>query len=253
MSKIGINQNAALHAGHRKRFKTRFLEEGLDSFADHEILELLLFYSIPQKNTNEIAHRLIRQFGSLHGVFSATVAELTRVEGISDNSATHIRFIASLFKQLSIRKITNEPLGEPPTLKSIGEALTTLLSYETNEAVYIALFDGDMRILGCQELHTGNRCSSNISVRSIINCAIQCNAQNIILAHNHPNSSPLPSAEDIQSTHRLLNIPGCLDLQLVEHFVIADEKYHPIINTIDGQKSSMEILGFPSDSGTVYF
>ena len=72
------------HDGHRSRMRSRFIETGLNSFEDHEVLELLLFYGQPRKNTNETAHALLNRFGSLHQVFNASIADLQEVEGVSD-------------------------------------------------------------------------------------------------------------------------------------------------------------------------
>ena len=84
------------HSGHRVRLKQRFLSEGLDAFNEHQILELLLFYTIPLKDTNEIAHDLIKTFGSLSRVFDAHPKELQKVHGISEHSSTLISMIPQL-------------------------------------------------------------------------------------------------------------------------------------------------------------
>ena len=85
-----------MHSQHRKRMKERFLLEGLEHFEPHNILELLLFYSVPQKDTNETAHLLIERFGSLRGVLDAPFEELCRVPGIKEHSATLIKLIPAL-------------------------------------------------------------------------------------------------------------------------------------------------------------
>ena len=90
----------SVHEGHRQRKKEQFREHGLDAFADHEALELLLYYAIPRQDTNPIAHRLIERFGSLEGVFSAPAYELQKVEGVGENAATLIRLLFPLCRRV---------------------------------------------------------------------------------------------------------------------------------------------------------
>ncbi|MBR2371152.1 MAG: RadC family protein [Clostridia bacterium] len=255
MDNTKIKKDVPLHAGHRKRMKERFLEAGLDSFAPHEILEMLLFYSIPQKNTNEIGHRLIKCFGDLQGVFSAPISELTKIEGISENSATHIKFISALFQQIAKRRLSESIVGKTATLEEVGESLTHLFFCAEVETVYLLLFDGEMRIIDCVLLHEGDNCSARISERKIASYVLKNeNTQNIILAHNHIHSSPLPSVEDIQSTHQLKNWIAKMGAYLAEHFVISGGKYHPILNTVGGIRSAADVvIDEATEESAVYF
>ena len=89
-----------VHEGHRSRKKEQFRAHGLDAFADHEVLELLLYYAVPRQDTNPIAHRLMEKFGSLDAVFAADRAALEEVEGIGENASTLISLMFPLMHRI---------------------------------------------------------------------------------------------------------------------------------------------------------
>ena len=108
MAKDVKQEKKNVHEGHRDRLRQRFLQEGLENFQDHNVLELLLFYSIPRKDTNEEAHNLINRFGSLSGVFDASFEELCEVKGIGENSAALIKIMPELFKKYEVDIVRND-------------------------------------------------------------------------------------------------------------------------------------------------
>ena len=107
------------HEGHRQRLKNRFLTEGLDSFETHNILELLLFYSIPQRDTNGIAHKLLDTFGSLKGVFEADFEELIKIDGIKENTATLLKLIPEVARAYFHEEMDEQKIFD--TAEKIGK------------------------------------------------------------------------------------------------------------------------------------
>ena len=95
---------AGEHAGHRQRMRERFLCGGLDGFADHEVLELMLFYAIPQRNVNPLAHRLLERFGTLHAVLEASVADLMKVEGVGRHTALLLNLFSHAARRLEMSR-----------------------------------------------------------------------------------------------------------------------------------------------------
>lgn len=228
-----------LHEGHRNRLKTRFLESGLDSFQPHNILELLLFYSIPRKDTNDIAHELIEKFGSLSAVFDANIEDLVQVNYITENSATLIKLIPAISraylmdKSAHIKKISNADI--------VKEYLHSLYYGEKNEIVYVLFLNNNMDLLGHQKIHEGSVNSSYIDARKVMEHIVKLNASMIIIAHNHPNGSALPSMNDIETTGQLMTIFQPFNIPIIEHFVVSEYECYPIIRNTGSLKANCEI------------
>lgn len=232
-----------LHEGHRQRLKNRFLESGFNSFETHNILELLLFYSIPRKDTNEIAHDLLKHFGTLRGVFEAEVSELTKVKGISESSATLIKMIPAIAREYLSDKHANTKVFDKAEI--IAEYLMDKFFGETKEIVYVMLLNNNFELINMVKLHEGNVNSAHLSPRQIIDLVVRYNAGMVIIAHNHPNGNAFPSMEDIETTDHLMKSLKPFDVPLIEHFIVTDNEYYPIIfNTSSLKLSSKETCAF---------
>ncbi len=223
-----------LHEGHRQRLKNRFLESGLDSFQPHNILELLLFYSIPRRDTNDIAHELIEKFGSLSAVFEANFEDLTQVNYITENSATLIKMIPAISR--AYLKDKSSHINKADNIEFLEEYLISLFHGEKNEIVYIIFLNNGFDIIGYQKVHEGSVNSSLIDVRKVMDHIVKSNASMIIIAHNHPNGTAYPSMEDIETTGRLLSIFEPFNIPIVEHFVVNDFACYPIIHNTGSLK-----------------
>ena len=220
-----------LHEGHRLRLKTRFVESGLDSFQPHNILELLLFYSIPRKDTNDIAHELIEKFGSLSGVFDANIEDLTKVNYITENSATLIKLIPAISRAYLMDKSSHTKQFN--NVELVKEYLISLFHGEKNECVYALFLSNSLDLIGHQKIHEGSVNSSLIDVRKVMEYIFKANASMIIIAHNHPKGTVFPSMEDIETTGRLLSLFQPFNISVIEHFVVNEFDCYPIIyNTI---------------------
>ena len=218
----------AVHKGHRGRVKDKFLSNGLDCFSDHEVIEFLLFYSIPRINVNETAHRLIEKFGSLRGVLEASYEDLLTVEGIGENSATLIRFAAELSRRYMLSDVKEQKRFE--TLDKIGDYVVKLYTGENVERVYVLLFNGKMEMIKCVDLGEGTINSAKVTPRKILEQAIMNKATGIVLAHNHPSGLPVPSGSDIEFNSQLEYLCSQVEVTLLEHLVVADGKYTPMMH-----------------------
>ncbi|MEG0753864.1 MAG: JAB domain-containing protein, partial [Angelakisella sp.] len=182
-----------LHKGHRERLKRRFRQQGLSSFDTHNIFELLLFYGIPLKDTNEEAHRLLETFGSLVNVFDAPYEDLLKVNGISENSATLIKLIPQLCQIYYESKVEDAPFDDENITHHLGQRLVGKYIGEVNEVAYLICLDNRLRILYFGKLGEGTNDSVSILTRKIVEISIRCNASSVILAHNHPTGLAMPS------------------------------------------------------------
>ena len=217
-----------LHEGHRNRLKNRFLENGLDKFEPHNILELLLFYSIPRKDTNDIAHELIKKFGSLSAVFDANFEDLIKVNYITENSATLIKLIPQISRAYLLDKVSRDV--SVTDLASTKELLLSLFHGQKNENVYVLFVSNNFKLLGYEKVHEGSVNSSSIDTRRIIEYVVKYNASMLIFAHNHPIGSAYPSMDDIETTGNLINIFSPFNVPVVEHFVVNEVECYPIIH-----------------------
>lgn len=213
----------SIHDGHRQRMKQRFYRNGLDGMEEHEILEMLLYYCIPRKNTNEIAHNLLKEFKTLSRVLNATVKELEKVEGMGHNAAVFISFVRQMERYFSVPEIDGENI-----LSSMEKCYLYLIkrfAARKNETVMLLCLDAKCKVLGCYVVSEGSVNSTNVSVRKIVDVALGCNATSVILAHNHPSGVALPSAEDIQTTRRVASALHMVDVILNDHIVVVDDDY----------------------------
>ena len=212
-----------IHDGHRQRLKERFLREGLDHFDELYVLELLLFYCIPRKDTNPIAHNLLEHFGSLTNVFEATVEELRKVPGISQNTAIFLSLIPQTGRYYQIKRA--EPGQILHTIDQCGRYLVPYFYGRENETVFLLCLDAKCKVLGCKMVGEGSVNSANIPIRRVVEIALNTNATTVILAHNHPSGLALPSADDIQTTLRLAKAMAAVEITLADHIVVADNDF----------------------------
>lgn len=221
--------NAPIHKGHRDRLKQRFLEEGLDNFTDIQVLELLLFYAIPQKDTNPIAHALLDRFGSLSRVLEADVEELKKVPGISDHSATLLALVTELCRYYQVD--CSQRMEVLTTLDACGAYLVPRFFGRNNETVFLLCLDAKCKVLCCKEVGEGSVNSASISIRKIVETALSANATTVVLAHNHPSGVALPSAEDVQTTRRIAAALSAVEVHLADHIVVAEGDYVSMVQS----------------------
>lgn len=213
---------ASIHTGHRQRAKTEFLARGLEGMADHRALELLLFYAVPQGDVNPLAHALIDHFGGLEGVFHATYEQLLEVKGVGPSTATLIRLMPALAGRYMERR--TEMDGQMLTPWQFKELLMPLFFGARNELAYLVCMDGKNKLIACRKLGEGIADQVAIVTRKVMEAALSCNASRVALAHNHLSGVALFSAADLHATRELRRTLRQVDVELVDHFIIADDE-----------------------------
>ncbi len=213
----------AVHDGHRARKKEQFREYGLDTFADHEALELLLYYAIPRADTNPVAHRLLERFGSLDGVFSAPAQELKNVDGVGESAATLLSLVFPLVRRARI-SASKDPVILSST-EAAGDFFKNLFFGLRDEHLYEACLDAKGKLLRCKLVAAGSVDTVAVNLRKIVEYAFQCNASAVILAHNHPSGLALPSKEDNTMTILANEALRSVGITLIDHIVVADDDY----------------------------
>lgn len=208
------------HSGHRQRVKTEFLARGVEGWSDHRILELLLFYAIPQGDVNELAHRLVDHFGSLAGVLDASAEELKKVPGVGEHTAVLLKLVPAIGGRYQ------EQRGAPGQLiHSPEEAAAVLSPYffgAANEMVYILCLDGKGKVLGVRKVSEGSIYASDINIRRIAEAAMSLRSAGLYLAHNHISNLAFPSAADWQTTDVIRSALAGVGLELIDHLIFVD-------------------------------
>ena len=181
-----------IHDGHREKMRRRFLKGGLDNFADHEALELLLYYAIPRKDTNPIAHTLMNRYGSLSAVLAAPVEDLKKVEGIGESAAVLLKLAAQIGSKARLADMEKETVLN--TVTRVGNYLMELFDGESNEKVYQLCLDRKGKLLSCKRLNEGGVANAELDVRRVVENAILTHASGVVTSSPKSSSSPLNSS-----------------------------------------------------------
>ncbi len=210
------------HKGHRDRVKQKFLKNGTDVMEKHEILELMLFYSIPQRDTNPIAHELLDKFGSISSLIDSPT-DILRQAKLSESTIVYLKMIPELCR-LYIQEREERRMGDFD-IEVIADIMGAKFIGRTEEAVGLMLFDSARRKLFYDIVNHGSIGSCDMYSRKMMELAVSNKASYAIIAHNHPSSSLLPSKEDLIATNTLMTSFSMVGVKLEDHLIFADRKY----------------------------
>lgn len=211
------------HNGHRMRMKKSFLEHGSDSFDDHHLLEMLLFFALPRVDTNLLAHDLLDRFGSIDGVLDASPDELTSVSGVGEHAATLLKLIPALGRRYLTSK--NSVGSILATTEDAGRFLIPRFLGRRDETVMLVCLDTKMKAVSCRMIASGDVSAAHISVRKVVEQALAQNAPYVLLGHNHVNGLALPSSEDVSTTQRLAAALALVGVTLLDHIIVAGDDF----------------------------
>jgi DNA repair protein RadC len=234
----------SIHSGHRERIREQYVKDGAESFRDHQFLELLLTYAIPRRDTNALAHLLLERFGSLEGVLTADIAQLTLVDGVGESTAVFLRMQGDLFRRLLLRRSKNGRgkirLNTPAAAARYSVALLSLSEYETVCAVSL---NAKKEVLFCDSLQRGTLTEAQIYPRAVAEIALLRRAHGILLIHNHPSGDPTPSEEDADATKAVQAALESIGAHLFDHLVVGGSyafsfSMHAVIG-VDGKQADV--------------
>jgi DNA repair protein RadC len=214
-----------LHAGHRSRLRKRFFEEGLDAFEDHQVIELLLFYAIPRRDTNEIAHLLLRRYGSLSGVLNADPVDLAQTEGVGQAAATLLSLVPSLTRRYSLDRVRE---GRYPltTTERAAEFLVPFMAGRTEEVFCVVCLDTQCQVIVPGLVAEGLLDRAHIEPRQAAEVALRHKAHSVILAHNHPTGRAKPTTSDHRATQALVSAFEAIGIPVRDHIIVAGEEWY---------------------------
>jgi len=205
--------------GHRRRLRSRFKDNGLDAFAPHEILELLLTYAIPRKDTKGTARALLDRFGTLSNVLDAEPADLTSVAGVGEGVATLLHLVPAL-----TRCYLRDRWGHRPRLltrEDVARFAIDELSTADYEVFLLVALTHEDHVIRSLRLHEGELTSAPVYPRLVVEAALRHKAARVVFAHNHPGGSARPSDDDVEVTRVLCRALGAIGIPVVDHVIVA--------------------------------
>jgi len=210
------------NAGHRERLRERLLEFGIGALSDHEIIELLLFYTMPRVDTKPKAKQILDEFGSLHNLFETDPYEIKRRAKVSIITAILFSLILPLFRRYNISKSKNRKLLR--TSASLQNYIKSLFLAEPIECFYLLCFDARVRLVHTGLIARGTINRAELYPREIICTAMRHDTRYIIMAHNHPSGDTEASADDIRATTILMNLFEAIDVTILDHIIVTNSK-----------------------------
>ena len=211
---------SSIHDGHRQRLRGRFIEYGMESFTDIEALELLLFYAVPRRDTNALAHTLLEHFGSYRGVMEADLDALEKVPGIGQGAAVLIKLVAA--HGTRYQTALRSAIKRIDSVEDAGAYLCPFFAYAKRELVYLMCLDARQTVIRCHLLAEGASGQVNMAARDVAELALFDKAVSVILAHNHPSGVALPSNSDIATTRQIREVLSVVGVELRDHLIFAD-------------------------------
>ncbi len=212
-----------LHVGHRQRVKERYLREGLDTFDDHQVLELMLFFALPQKDTNALAHELLDRYGSLAAVLEADPYDLMKISGVGKGTAVFLSMWPGVTKRYQQSKLSKKPLLD--TTAALVDYAHTLFYGCHYEMFYVLCLDMQNRLKYASLVHQGTINEVPVYPRLVVEHAIRNDAKNIVLVHNHTGNNMTPSTQDLNLTWSIVDALSQIDVDVLDHIIIGTGCY----------------------------
>ena len=214
------------YLGHRERIRNKFRAEGLDPFLDHEILELLLTFSVPRKDTKKLAWSLIKSFGSFNNVLEASDYNLRQVKGVGPQSA----LLVNLIKDIMVRYNRNK-LKERRSILNQEQLYDYVLSHlqeKKTECFEVLFLDIKLKLIATEILVEGDVDKATIPIRKLMELVLKHGAKSIICVHNHPSGDPTPSDEDIAITQRIKDALDTVSTAIADHIIVGAGKLYSL-------------------------
>jgi len=212
-----------MHERHRERMRERFLKDYGKHFEKHELLEMLLFYSIRQGNTNETGHRLIKTFGSMKNMLEASIEDLTAVKGVGIQSAYLIKLVQAITSRYTSE--INEAGEVLCSTELSGKFLVSKYFGVTDEKASLLCLDSKGRLINWVVINEGSFNAVAVSVRKVLETIIRLNPSTVVIAHNHPGGTALPSEADVNTTKNIINAIKMAGVTCADHIIIAGDDY----------------------------
>ncbi len=218
-------EEKGIHTGHRERLRTRFMHDGLDSFEDHQVLELLLFYCIPRQDTNALAHKLLNEYGTLYNLFDADPQDVMNRCKVSKNIAVLMTMVPGLVRRYTASKFDNKAQVLDTSRKAGLYAVSLLLGLN-RECFYAICLNLHRKVIYAEKLSEGTQTDAPLYPRNLMETLLKYKATGVVLAHNHPGGMLSPSRNDITATKKIIDLLTPVGIEVVDHIIVAGDQYY---------------------------
>lgn len=208
------------HAGHRQRVIDKFINYGLDSFCEHEVLELILFFAIPRSDTNKLAHEILSKMGSLENVFEATADDLIQIPGVGKNTATLLSLLRAVWEYKNT-KLHDKRVYLRDSFQ-IGMFCQKYFSEHVEESAIMLSLDSNGKLKHLSTISKGTVNQTPVYMSKILKDALSLNAAAVVIAHNHPGGTPQPSTQDKIMTKKIYDVLKEVNIYLLDHIICSE-------------------------------
>jgi DNA repair protein RadC len=217
----GLSEGVPHYLGHRERLRARFRESGPDAVTDYELLELVLFRAIPQRDIKSLAKELIARFGSFAEVLAAPPQRLAELKGIGEAAITDLKIVHAAAGRLARGKVKKRPVLS--SWSAVLEYCRTTMAFAEKEQFRVLFLDKRNQVIADELQQTGTVDHTPVYPREVVKRALELSATAIILVHNHPSGDPTPSRADIQMTQSIIDIAKPLGISVHDHIIVGKE------------------------------
>ena len=242
-----------VHKGHRQRMRRKFRDFGAIVFDTYELLEMLLYYTVPVRDTNPLSKKLLLAFGSLDGVLSAKKEELMTVDGIGEKTAEFVSMAGKALGYFTSDTENDKEASHFENYDFIGRYVSNYLSSNEQSEQILLSFDNDMQLLGVDKIYECDYSSAAVKSDKFMNAALKRGATVAIIAHNHPFGPLCPTEGDRATNNMIQTSLSNIGVLLAEHYVVCGTRYVGFMNHLEqmfaGKPRGAEFLRSKRESG----
>lgn len=210
----------SVNSGHRQRLRERMMKEGIAGFADHEVLELLLFQYLPRRDTNKIEHNLLNKFGTFANVLNASPKELMMVDGISEVTACNLAMLKEVFQRYKKSQADKIPLSD---VSSVIRYSRQLIGESYIEKLVVVYVNSATEFLYREQYTSDSTDKVHVDVKAIVSTAVRCGASGVLLFHCHVDGPCVPSDGDVAFTEKLFFALSSIGVVTLDHLIFNDK------------------------------
>ena len=219
--RVGLSEGAPHYHGHRERLRTRFREAGAEAVSDYELLELILFRAIPQRDIKPLAKELIAKFGSFAETVAAPPARLAESKGMGEAAITELKIVHAAASRLARGQVRKRPVLS--SWSNVLDYCRTAMAFAEKEQFRVLFLDKRNQLIADELQQVGTVDHTPVYPREVVKRALELSSTALILVHNHPSGDPTPSRADIVMTQSIVEVAKPLGISVHDHIIVGKE------------------------------